>query len=184
MRTESPKWGSWSRAQRVLHWWGAGLVFAAFAISWVMVGVPLTELLVKFILFQVHKTLGILAFLATLARLVLRARRRRPEDDASLPSWQVRAAARGHAALYVLLVATPVLGYFTASLAPLRIPTLFFGVIPLPALTGPNQQWFVVVFALHRVCASTLILLAAGHAAMAIRHHVLGRDLLVRMWRG
>ncbi len=174
----------WSRAQRVLHWWNAGFVLAAFAVAWVMVGVPLAELLVKFVLFQVHKTLGILAFLVALARLALRARRGRPEAEAALPPWQTRAAAGAHAALYGLLVVTPLLGYLTASLAPLRIPTLFFGVIALPALTGPDQAWFAIVFPIHRACAVALVVLACGHAAAAIRHHLLGRAVLVRMWRG
>ncbi len=184
MGAEAPPARSWTRAQRALHWWDAGFVLAAFAIAWVMVGVPLAELLLKFVLFQVHKTLGILAFLVALARLGLRAARGRPAEDAALPPWQVRAAAGAHAALYVLLLATPVLGYLTASLAPLRIPTLFFGMIPLPALTGPDKAWFAIVFASHRVCAIALVLLAAGHAAAAIRHHLLGRTVLVRMWRG
>jgi cytochrome b561 len=184
MAAEPARAGGWSRAQRVLHWWNAGFVLAAFAIAWVMVGVPLTKLLLKFVLFQVHKTLGILAFLAVLARLALRAQRGRPAEDAAVPAWQARAASRAHAALYALLVVTPLLGYLTASLAPLRIPTLFLGVIPLPALTGPDQAWFAIVFALHRACAVALVLLAAGHAAAAIRHHRLGRAVLIRMWRG
>jgi cytochrome b561 len=81
-------------------------------------------------------------------------------------------------------VATPVLGYLTASLAPLRIPTLFLGVIPLPALTGPSRAWFAIVLPIHRAAAIALVALAAGHAAAAIRHHLLGRAVLVRMWRG
>ncbi|HUC16799.1 MAG TPA: cytochrome b/b6 domain-containing protein [Acetobacteraceae bacterium] len=184
MAAEPARGQGWSRAQRTLHWWNAGFVLAAFAIAWVMVGVPLAELLLKFILFQVHKTLGILAFLVVLARLLLRTFRGRPAEDASLPPWQIALASWAHRALYGLMIATPVLGYLTASLAPLRIPTLFLGVIPLPALTGPNQAWFGIVFTLHRALAIALIVLAAGHAAAAIRHHLLGRAVLVRMWRG
>ncbi len=184
MEVEPAPGRRWSLTQRLLHWGNAGLVLAAFAIAWVMVGVPLAELLLKFVLFQVHKTLGILAFLAALARLSLRVWRGRPAEDAAVPRWQRKAAARAHAALYGLLLATPVLGYLTASLAPLRIPTLFLGVIPLPALTGPNQAWFAILFALHRASAIALVLLACFHAGAAIRHHLLGRAVLVRMWRG
>ncbi|HWA81200.1 MAG TPA: cytochrome b/b6 domain-containing protein [Acetobacteraceae bacterium] len=184
MAAEPARGPGWSRAQRALHWWNAGFVLAAFVIAWVMVGVPLAELLLKFILFQVHKTLGILAFLVVLVRLLLRARRGRPAEDAALPAWQIALAGWAHRALYALLIVTPVLGYLTASLAPLRIPTLFLGVIPLPALTGPSQAWFGIVFALHRALAIALIVLAVGHAAAAIRHHLLGRAVLVRMWRG
>lgn len=180
----NPDFSHWTRAQRALHWWNALFVLAGFAIAWAMVAVPLAQLLLKFVLFQVHKTLGILAFLAALTRLGLRARYGRPLPDAALPSWQHRAAALAHGALYVLLMVTPMLGYLTASLAPLRIPTLFFGVIPLPALTAPSEQWFPIVFAVHRAFAIALVTLAAGHAAAAIRHHLLGRSVLIRMWAG
>jgi cytochrome b561 len=175
---------SWTRTQRALHWWTAGFVLAGFAIAWVMVAVPLAQLLLKFVLFQLHKTLGILAFLAALARLGLRARHGRPVADETIPAWQYRVAAVAHGALYVLLIATPMLGYLTASLAPLRIPTLLLGVIPLPAVTGPSETWFPIVFNVHRAFAIALVLLAAGHAAAAIRHHRLGRPVLVRMWSG
>lgn len=175
---------SWTRAQRALHWWTVGLVLAGFVIAWVMVAVPLTQLLLKFVLFQLHKTLGVLTLLAALARLGLRTRRGRPAPDETLPAWQHRAAACVQGALYMLLIATPVLGYLTASLAPLRIPTLFLGVIPLPAVTGPSETWFLIVLNVHRAFAFALVLLAAGHAAAAIRHHRLGRPVLVRMWSG
>ena len=174
----------WTRGQRMLHWWNAGFVVAAFAIAWWMVGVPLSRLLLKFILFQVHKTLGILAFLVVLGRLWLRRRSGRPAPDEAVPPAERRAASGAQAALYALLVATPLLGYLTASLAPLRYPTLFFGVIRLPALTGPSQEWFAIVFNLHRAFAVALVLLACGHAAAAVRHHLLGREVLARMWRG
>jgi len=184
MAAESAGNRGWTRGQRTLHWWNAGFVVVAFAIAWWMASVPLSSLLLKFILFQVHKTLGILAFLVVVARLWLRARNGRPAPDDSVPAAERRAASCAQAALYALLVATPVLGYLTASLAPLRIPTLFLGVIKLPALTGPSQEWFAIVFNLHRAFAVALVLLASGHAAAAIRHHLLGRDVLAGMWRG
>jgi cytochrome b561 len=174
----------WTRSQRALHWWNALFVVVAFCLAWVMVAVPLTDLLLKFTLYQVHKTLGILAFVAAFARLGLRLRNGRPKPDETLPPWQRRAAAFAHGALYALLLATPMLGYLTASLAPLSIPTLFLGVIPLPAIAQPSQDWYPVVRAVHRGAAITLVALATGHAAAAVRHHLHGRAHLVRMWSG
>src|SRR5271166_6059210 len=121
---------AWSRAQRRLHWWTAFLVLVAFSVSWVMVGWPTRDLLMKFVLYQLHKTIGLIVFALVLARLLLRARRGRPEWEATLPPWQRRAASAVHALLYTLLVATPLLGYLTAATAPIAVPTLFLGVIP------------------------------------------------------
>lgn len=175
---------SWSRAQRRLHWWHALLILAAFPIAWVMAAVPLEQLLLKFVLFQVHKTLGLLAFLVALARVALRLTRGRPGWDPGLPDWQRRAAEGLHVALYVLFLSVPVLGYFVACTAPLQIPTLFFGVIPIPALLGMNKELFALFFAAHRTAAIALVVLAAGHAMAAVHNQVHGRPVLARMWSG
>src|SRR4051812_22119806 len=89
---------SWSPAQRILHWATAVCILFAFSISWIMVGLPLQQLLLKFSLFQAHKTAGILVLLFILTRLVLRAVRRRPPED-DVPVWQRQAAALVHGVL-------------------------------------------------------------------------------------
>ncbi|MGH7121728.1 MAG: cytochrome b [Acetobacteraceae bacterium] len=175
---------AWSPAQRRLHWAIALMILLAFPIAWIMAAVPFAELLLKFILFQVHKTLGLLVLIAAILRLVVRLRRGRPAWDAGLSQWQQNAARRLHAALYVLLFVVPVLGYFVACTAPVRIPTLFLGVIPIPGVIGENERWFPILLDLHRAAAIALVLLAAGHAAMALHHHRRGVGVLRRMWSG
>lgn len=182
--TRSPAPRRWSPAQRRLHWVIALLIVLAFPIAWVMAAVPFEDLLLKFVLFQVHKTLGLLVLLAAVARVLVRLRRGRPDWDEELAKWQRKAAQRLHAALYVLILVVPVLGYFVACTAPVDIPTLFFGVLPVPAIVGVNKVWFPVLLDLHRAAAITLVLLAIGHAAAAVQHHRRGRAVLRRMWSG
>ncbi len=182
MATEPPS--SWSRAQRVLHWTMAALVLLAVPMGIIMVGLPLRDLLLKFVLYQLHKTLGIAVFLLALTQLALHRRRGRPAWDSSLSERQMRAASAVHAALFFLLVATPMAGYLTAATAPAKIPTLFLGVIPVPHLVGTNPAWFGVLRQVHFGLAILLALLACGHALMALRHHRQGKDTLLRMWRG
>ena len=97
----------WGRAQRRLHGWNAALVLLAFPLGWVMVAVPVQELLAKFLLYQLHKSLGIAAFVLVLVRLAYRLARPRPAWREDLARWQRRAAPVMHLALYVLLVVTP-----------------------------------------------------------------------------
>ncbi len=149
-----------------------------------MAAVPFEELLLKFLLFQVHKTLGLLVLIAALLRLVIRFRRGRPEWDPGLPGWQRKAAGRLHAALYVLLLVVPVLGYLVACTAPVQIPTLFFGILPVPAIVGESKPWFPLLLDLHRAAAIALVLLATGHAAAAIHNHRRDLPVLRRMWSG
>lgn len=160
----------WSRAQRRLHGWNAAFVVLAFAVAWVMVAVPVQELLAKFLLYQLHKSLGIAAFLLVVARLIYRLRRPRPAWREDLARWQRRAAPVMHGALYALLVVVPLLGYLTAATAPAQVPTLFLLVIPIPHIVGTDAAAYAVLRQVHRAAAILLVALAAGHAAMAIGH--------------
>ncbi|MEO3471262.1 cytochrome b [Roseomonas sp. CAU 1739] len=171
----------WSPAQRRLHWGVAGLVFSAFVIGIVMVPLPLSFLLAKIIAYQVHKTIGLLVPPLVLWRLVLRARRPRPPEEADIPAWQQRAAGIGHAALYVLMMVVPVLGYLSASTAPGQIETTLFLLIPVPHLLGPDEATFNVLRTIHQYLAWALVLLAAGHTSVALVHHWRGRLVLARM---
>lgn len=174
---------SWSRAQRLLHWSIAALVLLAAPMGVYMVGLPFRLLLLKFLLYQVHKSIGIVAFLLALSQLVLHWRRGRPAWTGSLADWQRRTAAVVHAMLFALLIATPLFGYLTAATAPVRIPTLFLGVIPVPHIIGTDPAWFAVLRRVHLGLATLLVLLASGHALMALYHHRRGDETLRRMWR-
>ncbi len=181
MLAEAP--AGWSRAQRRLHWWSAGLILGGFAIAWPMVALPLDQLLAKFLLYQAHKTIGLTVLALLLWRGALRLRRGRPAWDAGLPPGQARLAGAVHLALYALMLVVPVLGYFTAATAPAQVPTLFLLVIPVPHAVGADPAAFGVLRVVHRALAILLVALAAGHAAMAVHHHRKGLPILARMWR-
>ena len=171
----------WSPAQRRLHWGVAALVVSAFIIGVVMVPLPLSQLLAKIIAYQVHKSLGLLVPPLVLWRLVLRASRARPPEDAAIAAWQRRAAGIGHGALYALMLVVPVLGYLAACTAPGQIETTLFLFIPVPHLVPPDEATFAVVRRMHQALAWTLVILAAGHAAAALYHHWRGHRVLARM---
>ena len=159
-------------------------MLAGFVLAWIMVGLPFRQLLLKFLLYQAHKTIGLLVLLATILRLLLRARQGRPAWDAGLSPRDIRLARIGQALLYALLLVVPMLGWLTAETAALRLPTFFLGFITLPQLLPADPDLFALLRPLHRALAILLVILAIGHAGMAIRHHRAGRDVLRRMWRG
>ena len=174
----------WSRAQRGLHWSTAALIVVTAILGVVMVVLPWTLLLEKFLAYQLHKSLGLTVVLLAAARLLLRARRGRPLAEADLPLWQRRAASVVHGALYGLLLVVPAFGLLTAASAPQRIPTLFFLLIPIPHPIGPDAAHFAILRALHVSLALLLLALAAGHGLAALAHHRQGRSTLRAMWRG
>lgn len=175
---------TWSAAQRRLHWLVAAGVVAAFALSLVMTRLSDDQLLLKFFLYQLHKTLGLLVLAGTLARFVLLIRHGRPPLPGSFTRLEKCAAYLGHGVLYVLLIVVPVLGYLTNSTSPSRIPVLFMLVIPLPNLTPPSQYWNDLLVTCHHFAAIALVVIAGVHALIAIVHQLRGQPILRRMWSG
>ncbi len=175
---------TWSAAQRRLHWLVADGVVAAFALSLIMTRLGDDQLLLKFFLYQIHKTLGLLVLAGTVARLVLLVRHGRPPLPDSFTPLEKLAVHLGHGALYILLIVVPVLGYLTNSTSPSRIPVLFMLVIPLPNLTPPSQYWNDLFVTFHYFAAITLVVIASVHALIAIVHHLRGQPILRRMWSG
>lgn len=171
----------WSTGQRRLHWLVAALVLLTFGIGLVMVALPLSQLLAKILAYQVHKSLGLLVPPLVLWRLWLRALRGRPAPEPGISPWQHRAASGAHAALYLLLLAVPVLGYLSASTAPGRIETVWFLLVPVPHLLDANEALYEAIRPVHQGAAWALVALAAGHAAMALLHHRRGHGVLRAM---
>jgi cytochrome b561 len=113
---------------------------------------PLTALLVKFLLYQVHKSLGLLVAGLATVRLLL--------------AWRMGARIRGiEAVLYLLLLMVPLLGYLAAAASPNPVPTLFLLLLRVPHVIEPDPAIFDVIRPLHKWLAVGLIALAAWHAA-------------------
>ncbi|HEY0182299.1 MAG TPA: cytochrome b/b6 domain-containing protein [Rhodopila sp.] len=175
--------GRYSAAARLLHWLTALLIAVQIPVGIVMsyrgnvldLWNRTTDLL-----YSSHKSLGFILLVLVLIRLLARAIVRPPPPESGLPRWQMRAAAASHAGLYLLLVAVPMLGWFGVSLFPaLEV----FGVIALPAITGPDRAASDTVFSLHAAAAFVLLALVALHVAAALYHHLIRRDgVLRRMW--
>lgn len=171
----------WSLPQRRLHAWGAVLVVLTLALSLAMVALPMSQLLAKFLAYQLHKTFGLLVLILTVTRLAFRFTRRAPEL-AGLGLRTRMAARYGQALLYALLLTVPLLGYLTAQAAAGPVPTTIFLVIPVPHLLDPNPALYAWLRPTHQVAAWSLIVLAAAHAGLALRHHLQGVKLLGRIW--
>jgi len=171
----------WSRPQRRLHAWGAVLVVLTLGLSLAMVALPMSQLLAKFLTYQLHKTFGLLVLIITLARLGYRLTRRAPELTGISPPMR-RAARWGQGVLYALLLLVPLLGYLTAQAAAGPVPTTLFLVIPVPHLLEPNPALYAWLRPTHQIAAWSLIALAAAHAGLALRHHWQGVPMLERIW--
>ena len=85
-----------------------------------------------------------------------------------------------HGLLYVLLFAIPLSGWLYSSAA--GVPTVYFGVIPLPDLLERDKALAETLKAIHEALNYTLFTLVAAHAGAALKHHFIdGDDVLARM---
>ncbi len=98
--------------------------------------------------------------------------------------WQSAAAHLTHWLLYVLMIATPMVGWLYTSAS--GYPVVYLKLWQLPDLVAKNADLANVLVQVHHVLAWTLLGVVGLHAAAALKHHFLDRDVtLKRMlaWR-
>jgi cytochrome b561 len=169
-----------------LHWLIALAVAGQLAMGWSMIAMrPGTFL--QFQLYQAHKSVGMTILLLSVLRLSWRLLHVPPPLPPAMPAWERRLARFSHVALYALLLALPLSGWAVVSASPLNIPTVLYGVVPLPhipVLESLTNKSAVepVLKGVHEAGVLILVALLAGHIAAALRHHyLLHDDVLLRM---
>ena len=169
----------WGAVAIALHWITALAVFGMFALGLWMVSLTYYDRWYHDAPY-IHKSIGVLLFLTTAARLTWRLALGRPAELASHAAWERKAARLTHAALYLLLFGVMVSGYFisTADARPVEV----FGWFAVPATVSGIDGQEDIAGAVHLVLASALIALALFHAGGALKHHLVDRDrTLARM---
>lgn len=169
-----------------LHWLTVLAILLLLAMGWVMTSLPLGSPL-QFTLFQLHKSVGMTVLALTLFRLVWRLAHRPPPLPDSMGPLERLVAHLGHFGLYALLLGLPLIGWGVVSTSPYNIPTVLYGLIPLPHLAfladlADRQALNKLLENGHGLAAYLLTALVVGHAAAALRHHFLLKDdVLARM---
>lgn len=126
-----------------------------------------------------HFMLGLSVFGLVFVRLALRLFTPSPVPPAQTARWQQVLADWMHAALYVFLIAMPLLGWLTLSAGGKVIP--FFG-LELPPLLAPNKAFGHTLEDIHTTIGTLGYYLIGLHAAAALYHHYfIHDDVLTRM---
>jgi cytochrome b561 len=122
--------------------------------------------------------LGLSVFALVFMRLAIRlVSGAMPSIRPAPPVWQQRLAALMHLALYVFLIAMPLLGWLTLSASGKPIP--FFG-LQLPALLGADKALAGSLKEIHETIGTIGYYLVGLHAAAALVHHYVNRDDTLR----
>lgn len=150
----------YSRLQIILHWLIAALIIATWITHEAMGDAVKAAANGTLQSTPPHVPLGIAVFVLVLIRVIVRMRQGSPAPAPQPDATMEAAALWGHRALYLLMIVVPMLGM---------------------ARWGGGIE---VAGEVHEVAANTLMLLALGHAAVAIWHQYVRKDgTLTRMLR-
>jgi cytochrome b561 len=161
---------------KLLHWLVAVCVLttAPVAIAMNRVG----EGPAQDILYNLHKSLGVLLLILMVLRLINRLAVGALTAAPDIEPWQQAVSSVVHTSLYVLLLAMPIVGYIANSAY--GAPTPFFGLFNLPPIVGTNEALATQLFTIHRWVGWLVIALVLMHVGAALYHHFIRRDSVLK----
>ena len=178
---------SFGSITRTFHWVTALLILTAIPLGVIANRLPYDTaeaLATKAQIFSLHKTVGVAAFVVSLARILWALREHRPAPLHPDRVGELRLAETVHWLLYISLVAVPLTGWVHHAAVTGFAPILW----PLPqGLPFVPQSEIVAASAasLHWVFTKVLVISVLLHIAGALKHHFIDRDsTLRRMVRG
>jgi cytochrome b561 len=170
--TDTPE-ACYDRRTIVLHWVTAALVVLLGGIAQVIdlspKGAP------KIAVRSVHIVLGLLIGIVLLLRVIWRTRsgRRLPPANQGVMGYLARTV---HIGLYLVVASTVLLGISNAWA---RGDSLF-SLWKIPKLYPGNPQLKPAIENLHATFANALLIIAGAHALVALVHHFILRDGVLR----
>lgn len=171
--TDAPRYTSRAIA---LHWLIAGLILLLFIGGLTIDAFPKDW---KSAMINLHALGGVTLLLLVFYRIAWRLSHPAPPLPAAVSPLIARAAGLGHLALYLLMLAVPLIG----------VPTLLwrgrgldFGLFQIASPFARTPEVYKPLTEIHELAAFALIILAVLHAAVAIWHQYVQKDgILLRM---
>jgi cytochrome b561 len=180
LRTAHERYGS---VQIALHWAMLLLIAAVYACLDRRALVPQRSA-VREGLKAWHFMLGMTVLILATVRIVMHVVSASPPIHPAPPRWQAVAGKLMHLALYLFMIAMPVLGWLALSAGAKTIQ--FFG-LELRPLVDPDQGLGKQFEEIHETIGTLGYFLIGLHAAAALVHHYFFRDntlrrMLPRRW--
>jgi len=174
----------YSKIAMILHWIIAFMIIGLIVFGLLMTNPDTSN---RFVLYQLHKSFGIMVLLLSILRLMWRLSHKPPPLPEGMKPFEIAAAKFTHIAFYVIMIGMPLLGWAMVSASPLSIPTRIFDTVPWPDMPGiPRSEAVEDIFKmLHLNIGKFTIALIALHIGAALKHQFVNKDgLLSRMGVG
>ncbi|MDO5611071.1 MAG: cytochrome b [Pseudomonadota bacterium] len=168
---------TWGGVSKALHWLIAALILGQGIFGLVMgdIGSRSTQLQ----LYGLHKSIGFTILALVVLRLLWRLLAGAPPAVAGTAKWQHTLASATHVALYVLMFVVPISGWVLSSAAG-GYNQGWFGLFDVPSLVAQNSTLRDLAGEVHEISFWLLMLLAFGHVAAALYHHLFLNDATLR----
>jgi len=160
-----------------IHWLVAITVFGLFGVGLWMVDLTYYDSWYRTAP-SYHKSVGVLLGVLMIARVLWMLRAGKPKPLVSHQRWEVISAKATHVLLYVLVFSIITSGYLisTADGRGLEV----FNWFQIPSLGEVIENQEDVAGEVHELLAFGLIGLVVLHAAAAIKHHFIDKDLTLK----
>jgi cytochrome b561 len=162
---------------KVLHWTLFLLILNQFAVATMMLNTPQGTTTAGFtqgMLYNWHKSTGLIALAVALARYVWRKTTPLPDWAPNLSAAEKRWLPRIETTLYCCMFLMPISGYVFVMAGGYGVN--FFGQWNLPNYLGKHPTVSVIAEWVHGITAAVLVLALFTHWGFGIRHHLRHRD--------
>lgn len=177
LRNNEQRWGLITVS---IHWITAIVVIGMFSLGLWMVELTYYDQWYRQAPF-IHKSIGVLLFLLTVARLLWRSLNPKPVELEEHTPIERRAAHIVQTLIYLLLFSIMISGYLISTADGRSVDV--FNWFSIPATLHDFEQQEDIAGLIHLVLAISLITLVTLHAAAALKHHFIDRDrTLLRMF--
>jgi cytochrome b561 len=170
----------WGWPAMVLHWLAAALILTMLGLGWWMTHEMLPRSPERLSAFTWHAALGYDLLVVMVLRILWRWSGGVPALPQESTRWERIAAIGGHALLYLFTFATALVGWMLAGTMRIALNKDLFG-IPVPLIyANQDRAVHVLLENTHRYVAYALAALVAVHVAVALRHHFVKRNHVLR----
>lgn len=169
---------AWGWPAIALHWIVALLVIATFGLGLWMGEIPMRADRPYY--YAIHASLGITLLAVLVLRVIWALLNPAPAAPAGTSPLQHAAARFTHLALYVLTLATVLVGWLLAGVQDTPIVPLAFGIVPLPSPLPLSHAAEDFLEETHELAAYLLVAVAGLHILAALWHHYVLRDNTLR----
>lgn len=168
-------------SSRIIHW-----LMAVIIITLLGLGIYMTEFLSKeasnkMEIYNLHKSLGVVAFILIFLRIINRFAKPAPELPETIAKSERILAHLGHFGIYALMVIVPFSGYLMSN--SFGYPVHLFS-ITMPVIAQTNFDLGKIFSEIHEISSYSLLGLVTLHILGVIKHRFFDKpenDVLKRM---